>query len=102
MANIKILLADDHKIVRDGIKLMLEPQAGIDVVAEAEDGAEVLKKLEEHVVDLVVMDINMPGIGGLETTRRILQRLPETRIIAVSMHLDEPYPTRLLASGAVG
>jgi YesN/AraC family two-component response regulator len=69
MANIKVLLADDHKIVRDGIKLMLEPQAGIHVVAEGANGEEVLHILKDTLVDLVVMDINMPEMDGIRTTR---------------------------------
>lgn len=99
---IRVMLVDDHRLVRAGLRRVLEEQSDIEVVAEAADGEEALEKAKQHRPDVVLMDINMPGIGGLETTRRILQRLPETRIIAVSMHLDEPYPTRLLATGAVG
>jgi two-component system invasion response regulator UvrY len=99
---IRVMLVDDHRLVRAGLRRVLDEQADLEVVAEAATGEEAVELAKLHTPDVILMDINMPGIGGLETTRRILQRLPETRIIAVSMHLDEPYPTRLLASGAVG
>lgn len=102
MANIKILLADDHKIVRDGIKLMLEPQAGIDVVTEAEDGAEVLKKLEEHVVDLVVMDINMPEKDGVTATREVKEKYPDMKVLALTMSNDDLHIRQMIQAGASG
>ncbi len=72
------------------------------VVAEASSGEEALDLAREHTPDVVLMDINMPGIGGLECTRRLLQRAPSTKVIAVSMHMEEPYPSRFLAGGAAG
>jgi len=102
MGNIKILLADDHKIVRDGIKLMLQSQAGIDVVDEAGNGAEVLKKLEFHIIDLVIMDINMPDMDGIKATREIREKFPNTKVLALSMSNDELHIRQMIQAGASG
>lgn len=102
MANIKVLLADDHKIVRDGIKLMLEPQAGIDVVDEAENGAEVLKKVEEKVVDIVIMDINMPEMDGIQATRLLKEKYPELKVLALTMSNDDLHIRQMIQAGASG
>lgn len=102
MANIKVLLADDHKIVRDGIKLMLEPQAGIDVVAEAENGKQVLKKLEDQVVDLVVMDINMPEMDGINATKAIKDKYPDMKVLALTMSNDDLHIRQMIQAGASG
>lgn len=102
MANIKILLADDHKIVRDGIKLMLEPQAGIDVVDEAQNGKEVLKKLKEHVVDIVVMDINMPEMDGITATRKVKEEFPDVKVLALTMSNDDLHIRQMIQAGASG
>jgi DNA-binding NarL/FixJ family response regulator len=102
MANIKVLLADDHKIVRDGIKLMLEPQAGIDVVAEAENGRQVLKKIEDHVVDLVVMDINMPEMDGITATKAIKEKYPDIKVLALTMSNDDLHIRQMIQAGASG
>lgn len=102
MANIKVLLADDHKIVRDGIKLMLEPQAGIDVVAEAENGREVLKKLQDQVVDLVVMDINMPEMDGINATKAIKDKYPDMKVLALTMSNDDLHIRQMIQAGASG
>jgi DNA-binding NarL/FixJ family response regulator len=102
MANIKILLADDHKIVRDGIKLMLESQAGIDVIAEAENGKDVLKKLENQIVDLIVMDINMPEMDGITATRTIKEKYPELKVLALTMSNDDLHIRQMIQAGASG
>ncbi len=102
MANIKVLLADDHKIVRDGIKLMLESQAGIDVVAEAENGIKVLKKLEEQVVDLIVMDINMPEMDGVNATKEIKDKYPDVKVLALTMSNDDLHIRQMIQAGASG
>lgn len=102
MANIKILLADDHKIVRDGIKLMLESQAGIDVVAEAENGMEALKKLEHETVDLIVMDINMPEMDGITATRAIKEKYPDLKVLALTMSNDDLHIRQMIQAGASG
>jgi DNA-binding NarL/FixJ family response regulator len=102
MANIKLLLADDHKIVRDGIKLMLEPQAGIDVVAEADNGKEVLKKLKDQVIDLVVMDINMPEMDGVTATKTIKENFPNVKVLALTMSNDDLHIRQMIQAGASG
>lgn len=99
---IKIMLVDDHRLVRAGLKRVLSESPDIQVVAEASTGEEALELARTYAPDIVLMDINMPGIGGLETTRRLKQRMPEVKIIVVSMHLEEPYPSRMLAAGANG
>lgn len=102
MANIKILLADDHKIVRDGIKLMLEPHVGIDIEAEAGNGKEVLEVLENTVIDLIIMDINMPEMDGIEATRRVKESYPDIRILALTMSNDDLHIRQMIQAGASG
>jgi len=97
---IRILLADDHNILRDGLRLLLERQSGLTVVAEAADGREAIERADEHRPDLVVMDIAMPGINGIEATRRIVQKHPTTGVLILSMHYDESYIIRSLKAGA--
>lgn len=99
---IRIMLVDDHRLVRAGLKRVLTEVADMEVVAEASSGEEALDLVRETAPDVVLMDINMPGIGGLEATRRLLQRSPTAKVIVVSMHLEEPYPSRMLAAGAAG
>ena len=102
MANIKVLLVDDHKIVRDGIKLMLEPQAGIDVVAETDNGEKVKEILQENSVDVIVMDINMPGMDGIETTRLVKDEHPDIKILALTMSSDDSHIRQMVQAGASG
>ena len=99
---IKIMLVDDHRLVRAGLRRVLAEAADMEVIADASSGEEALELARSKVPDVVLMDINMPGIGGLETTRRLVQRLPQLKVIVVSMHLEEPYPSRMLAAGAAG
>lgn len=99
---IRVMLVDDHRLVRAGLKRVLEEAPDVQVVAEASSGEEALELAKVHKLDVVLMDLNMPGIGGLEATRRLLQRSPEMKIIAVSMHIEEPFPSRVLGAGAVG
>jgi two-component system, NarL family, invasion response regulator UvrY len=99
---IRVLIVDDHELVRTGIKRILEDTQGIRVIAEASTGEEALQQVREHRPDVVLMDVNMPGIGGLEATRKIIQAHPDLRVIVVTIHVDEPYPTRLLEAGASG
>lgn len=99
---IKIMLVDDHRLVRAGLRRVLAEAADMEVVADASSGEEALELTRSKIPDVVLMDINMPGIGGLETTRRLVQRLPQVKVIVVSMHLEEPYPSRMLAAGAAG
>jgi len=98
----RLLLVDDHHLVRSGLKRLLEEQDDLDVVGQAASGEEALKLARELKPDVVLMDINMPGMGGLEATRRLLASDPDIKILAVSMYGEEPYPSRLLEAGAVG
>jgi DNA-binding NarL/FixJ family response regulator len=97
---IRILLADDHNILRDGMRLLLERQAGFAVVGEAADGREVVQLAQEQSPDVVVMDIAMPNMNGIEATRRIVERKPEIGVVILSMHYDESYVIRSLKAGA--
>jgi two-component system invasion response regulator UvrY len=99
---IRVLIVDDHELVRTGIKRILEDTRDIRVIAEASTGEEALQQVREHRPDVVLTDVNMPGIGGLEATRKIIQSHPDLRVIVVTIHVDEPYPTRLLEAGASG
>lgn len=99
---IRVLLVDDHALVRSGIRRILDDTRGIKVVAEASTGEEAIDQVREHQPDVVLMDVNMPGIGGLEATRKLMQSHQGLRVIVVTIHVDEPYPTRLLEAGASG
>ena len=98
----KVLVVDDHDLVRLGIIRLLNDVPGICVVAEADSGETSLEKVRQYHPDIVFMDIRMPGIGGLEATRRILAAHPEIKVIVVSAFSDEVYPSRLLNAGASG
>ena len=98
----KILLVDDHAVVRMGFKLLLQGAEDIEVVAEAASGEEAIKRYAEIKPDLVVMDISMPGIGGLEAVSRLLAKDPAAKILILSAHEDSSHPKRLLKAGAVG
>jgi len=99
---INVMLVDDHGLVRTGLKRLLSDVSGIDVVAEAENGEQAIQLVRKQQPDVILMDISMPGIGGLEATRKISQALPGVKIIAVTIHDDDPFPTRLLEAGAAG
>lgn len=99
---ISVLLVDDHQLVRSGIRRILDDTAGICVVAEAGCGEDAQRLVRDHCPDVVLMDVNMPGMGGLEATRKLVRIHPGLRIIALTIHLDEPYPSRLLEAGAMG
>jgi two-component system, NarL family, response regulator NreC len=99
---IRILLADDHTVVRDGLRALLEKQPDMAVVGEAADGRDSIRLAEEHAPDVVVMDIAMPNLNGIEATRRILAANPATAVLMLSMHQDESYVLRSLKAGAKG
>jgi len=102
MDTIRILLADDHTVVRDGLRLLLERQPGFEIAGEASDGLEAVRIAEETTPDIVLMDIAMPMLNGIEATRRILMRNPKTGVLILSMHYDESYVLRSLNAGARG
>lgn len=99
---ISILLVDDHDLVRFGIEKMLEAEPGFQVVATAHSGEEAILRARELQPAIVLMDLHMPGIGGLEATRRIANHCPHTRIIGLSVYDEDPFPTQLLKAGASG
>jgi two-component system, NarL family, response regulator NreC len=99
---IRILLADDHTVVRDGLRALLEKQPDLAVVAEAADGRDSVRLAEEHAPDVVIMDIAMPNMNGIEATRRIAASCPKTAVVILSMHQDESYVLRSLKAGAKG
>lgn len=98
----RVLLADDHTLVRAGIRALLETIAGVEVVAEADDGHATLKLIEKHQPDVALLDISMPGLNGLEVMRRVASQSPRTRIIVLSMYADATYVRQALAAGAAG
>lgn len=98
----KILVVDDHDLVRMGIVRMLNDVEGYEVVGDAKSGEEAIAKARELMPDVVLMDVKMPGIGGLEATRKMLAVNPSVKIIAVTACDDSLYPSRLLQAGAVG
>jgi DNA-binding NarL/FixJ family response regulator len=99
---IRLILADDHTLVRAGIRALLETLPGVEVVAEAGDGREVLNLVKTQGPNVVLMDISMPSLNGLEATERITREFPEVRVIILSMHNNEEYYWRALRAGAAG
>lgn len=102
MTRIAVLLADDHTIVRKGLRSLLETEADIDVIGEAEDGREAIEKTSKLHPDVVVMDITMPGVNGLEATRQIKQRSSRVQVVVLTMHTAEEYILQILRAGASG
>lgn len=99
---IKIALIDDHKLFREGVKRILSFESTFEVVAEGGDGTEVNELVEQYNPDIVLMDINMPGMNGIEATKELLENHPETKVIILSIHDDENYVTHALQTGAQG
>lgn len=99
---INVFLVDDHELVRTGIKRLLEDVRGIKVVGEADSGETAVQWCRNNDTDIVLMDMNMPGIGGIEATRRILRLNPDIKVIVISIHGEEPYPTKVMQAGAAG
>ncbi|HAL43967.1 MAG TPA: DNA-binding response regulator [Methylophilaceae bacterium] len=102
MSQIKILLVDDHAVVRMGFKMLIEAEADIRVIGEAESGEAAIKLFQELKPDIIVMDITMPGIGGLEAIDRIMAKDKNTKILVLSAHEDSVHPKRVLNAGAMG
>jgi two-component system, NarL family, invasion response regulator UvrY len=101
-STINVMLVDDHAVVRMGFKLLLESAPDVKVVAEAENGEQAIKLYGEHHPDVVVMDITMPGMGGMEAIERIMARDNTARILVLSAHEDSVHPKRVLNAGALG
>lgn len=99
---IRVLVVDDHDLARTGITRMLADIDGLQVVGEADSGEAALKLARELKPDVVLMDVKMPGIGGLEATRKLLRSHPDTKVVAVTVCEEDPFPTRLLQAGAAG
>jgi DNA-binding NarL/FixJ family response regulator len=102
MANIRVLLADDHRLFRAGIRSLLQAAGDIEIVAEAPDGREALRLATAHRPDIVLMDLTMPELNGLDAAARMAQACPRTRVIMLSMNADEDSVLKTLRAGAVG
>jgi two-component system response regulator NreC len=100
MKAIRILLADDHTVVRKGLRLLLESVAEFQVIAEASSGREAVALAEQHIPDVIVMDVAMPILNGIEAARQISAKLPQVAVVFLSMHGDESYVLRALKAGA--
>ncbi len=99
MKPLRIILADDHTVVRNGLRLILQQQPDFQVVGEASDGREAVRLAESESPDVVVMDIGMPNLNGIEATRRIVSSRPKTAVAILSMHTDESYVVRSMKAG---
>ena len=102
MATIRIILADDHTLMREGLRAILESETGLEIIGQAEDGHAAVEMAEKLQPDIVIMDIAMPGLNGLEATRLIHARVPETRVIILSMHENAEYVLQALKAGVHG
>lgn len=102
MSQINVMLVDDHAVVRMGFKMLLETSEDIKVIAEAENGEEAIKFYMEHKPNVIVMDITMPGMGGMEAIERILTKESSAKILVLSAHEDSVHPKRVLNAGAMG
>ncbi|MEO1946836.1 MAG: response regulator transcription factor [Methylophilaceae bacterium] len=102
MKQVSVMLVDDHAVVRMGFKMLLETSGDIEVIAEAQNGEEAIKFYMEHKPDVTVMDITMPGMGGIEAIERILNKESSAKILVLSAHEDSVHPVRVLNAGAMG
>lgn len=98
----KIVIIDDHQLFREGVKRILDFEPSFEVVAEGDDGSEAIQLVEQHQPDVVIMDINMPNINGVEATASLIEKYPESKVIILSIHDDENYVTHALRTGATG
>lgn len=99
---IRVMVVDDHELVRTGISRILNDAPGVRVVGEAASGEEALEVVREKTPDVLLMDVSMPGIGGLEATRKLVKYDANLKVIVVSVHSEEPFPSRMLKAGASG
>ena len=99
---IKVLLVDDHELVRTGIRRLIEDIKGLDIAGEVDSGEAAVEFVNNNRVDVVLMDLNMPGIGGMEATRRLILKDKHLKIIVVTVHDSEPFPQQLFKAGAMG
>ncbi len=99
---IRVIVADDHTLVREGVRMILAKESDLEVVGEASDGQQALGLVENLKPDVVIMDISMPGMGGIEATQRLRERHPKVAVLALTMHEEETYVFRLLRAGASG
>ncbi|MFJ8246282.1 response regulator [Peribacillus asahii] len=97
-----IVIIDDHQLFREGVKRILDFEASFDVVAEGDDGSDAMNLVENYHPDVVIMDINMPNVNGIEATQQLIQQYPETKVIILSIHDDENYVQHALKTGAQG
>jgi DNA-binding NarL/FixJ family response regulator len=102
MARVRLLLTEDHWLVRASLRSLIDDFPDVEVIAEASNGREALELVTQHRPDLVLMDISMPGLNGLEATRRIVKEFPQVRVIVLSMHTNESYVLQALRAGASG
>jgi two-component system, NarL family, response regulator NreC len=100
--NIQVLIADDHQIVREGLRSLLEKEPGIKLVGEAEDGRQTLRLARELTPDVIIMDVAMPDLNGIEATRQIVAEFPTIKVIALSMHDDRRFVLNMIKAGAKG
>lgn len=102
MSKTRVLLADDHTIVRQGLRALLDSQEDIEVVGEAEDGRQAIENVKQLVPDIVVMDITMPSLNGIEATRQIKKLNPEIKVLVLTVHINEEYIYQVFQAGASG
>lgn len=99
---IRIVIADDHAVVREGLRALIEAQSGLEVVGEAGDGQEAWRRTCDLAPDVLVLDLSMPGVRGVETAERVAKDCPDVRILVLTMHEERGYVARLLRAGAAG
>jgi two-component system, NarL family, nitrate/nitrite response regulator NarL len=99
---VNVMLVDDHKIIREGIKALLADVPGINFITEADNGEDAIDKFEIYDIDLVIIDVEMPGIDGIETTKRLIENHPDAKVLGFSMHTEESTVEAMINAGAKG